>query len=107
MHGFRKAGLVALSLAVIGTIGCSKSRGREQDDDDDDDDPAPVVNPPPGTAQAATSWTFDSPSAGQPPPASPSGRTGPGPPAPWAVRASAAALSGPNRRPKGEADRTA
>src|SRR5258706_1464934 len=37
MHAFRKAGLVALSLAVIGTIACSKSHGREQDDDDDDD----------------------------------------------------------------------
>src|SRR5205809_6298316 len=94
MHAFRKAGLVALRLALIATIGCSKSRGRDQDEDADED-PAPAVNPSPGTAQAATIWTFDSSSVGQPPAGFSFGRTGSGRPGRWVVRAAADAPSGP------------
>ncbi len=69
MTSFRKAGLVALSLAVIGTIGCSKSRGRDQDDDDDDDDdPAPAQQAPSaacslGGPSVEAHWTDTIPSA--------------------------------------------
>src|SRR5206468_12163851 len=96
---------VTLSLVLIGTIGCSKSRSHDQDDDDDDD-PAPVVNPSPGTAQAATLWTFDSSSVGQPPTGFSFGRTGSGRPGRWVVRASADAPSGPNVLAQEDSDRT-
>ncbi|PYP08764.1 MAG: hypothetical protein DMD59_11180 [Gemmatimonadetes bacterium] len=105
MHAFRKAGLVALSLAVIGTTGCSKSRSHDQDDDDDDD-PAPAVNPSPSTAQAATRWTFDSSSVGQPPTGFSFERTGSGRPGQWVVRAAADAPSGPNVLAQEDSDRT-
>src|SRR5947209_19031389 len=105
MTSFRKAGLVALSLAVIGTTGCSKSRSRDQDDDDDDD-PAPVVNAAPGSAQAVSIWTFDSSSVGQPPVGFSFGRTGSGRPGRWVVRAAADAPSGPNVLAQEDSDRT-
>src|SRR5258708_3484500 len=87
MLAFRTVGLVALSLALIGTTGCSKSRSHDQDDDDDD--PAPAVNPSPVTAQAATMWTFDSSNVGQPPAGFSFGRTGSGRRGRWVVRAAA------------------
>jgi len=105
MHAFWKVGLVALSLAVIGTTGCSKSRSRDQDDDDDDD-PAPVVNAAPGSAQAVSIWTFDSSSVGQAPAGFSFGRTGSGRPGRWVVRAAADAPSGPNVLAQEDSDRT-
>src|SRR5436190_20039244 len=105
MTSFRKAGLVALSLALIGTTGCSKSRGRDQDDDDDDD-PARAVNPSPGTAQAATIWTFDSSNIGQAAVGFSFGRTGSGRPGRWVVRAAADAPSAPNVLAQEDSDRT-
>src|SRR6266581_2306483 len=94
MYAFRKVGLVTLSLALIGTTGCSKSRSHDQDDDDDDD-PAPAVNPSPSTAQAATIWTFDSSNVGQPPAGFSFGRTGSGRPGRWVVRARPMPPAGP------------
>src|SRR5438876_269823 len=105
MHAFRKVGLVALSLALSGTTGCSKSRSHDQADDDDDD-PAPAVNPSPGTVQAATMWTFDSSSIGQAPAGFSFGRTGSGRPGRWVVRAAADAPSGPNVLAQEDSDRT-
>jgi len=105
MLAFRNVALVALSLAVIGTAGCSKNRSRDQDDDDDDD-PAPAVNPSPSTAQAASIWTFDSSSIGQPPTGFSFGRTGSGRPGRWVVRAAADAPNGPNVLAQEDSDRT-
>src|SRR5437867_9915780 len=104
MHAFRKVGLLTLSLALIGTTGCSKSRSRDQDDDDDD--PAPAVNPTTAAAQAATIWTFDSSSVGQPPAGFSFGRTGSGRPGRWVVRAAADAPSAPNVLAQEDSDRT-
>ena len=104
MHAFRKVGVLTLSLALIGTTGCSKSRNRDQDDADDD--PAPAVNPSPAAAQAATIWTFDSSSVGQPPVGFSFGRTGSGRPGRWVVRAAADAPSGPNVLAQEDSDRT-
>src|SRR6266540_2377428 len=105
MQAFWKAGLVALSLAVIGTTGCSKNRSRDQDDDDDDD-PALAVNPSPSTAQAATIWTFDNSNVGQAPAGFSFGRTGSGRPGRWVVRAADDAPSGPKVLAQEDSDRT-
>src|SRR5947207_15414326 len=75
MHAFRKAALVALSLALIGTAGCSKNRSRDQDDDDDDDDdPAPAQQAPAaacrlGGPSVEAHWTdtIPAPSTAAPP----------------------------------------
>src|SRR5437867_4242665 len=105
MHAFRKVGLVTLSLVLIGTTGCGKSRSRDQDDDDDEDG-APAVSPKPAAAQAATMWTFDSSSVGQPPAGFSFGRTGSGRPGRWVIRAAADAPSGPNVLAQEDSDRT-
>ena len=112
-----KSLLVVLGLGLISTTatGC---RSRSGDQDDDDDEPAPattaaaapmpgtVVKPSPGTAQAATIWTFDSSSIGQSPVGFTFGRTGSGRPGRWVVRAAADAPSGPNVLAQEDSDRT-
>lgn len=59
-----------------------------------------------GTAQAATTWTFDSLSIGQPPAGFSFGRTGSGRPGRWVVRAAADAPSAPNVLAQEDSDRT-
>src|SRR2546428_10460331 len=105
MHSLPKAGLVALSLALLSTT-ATGATSRSRDQDDDDDDPAPAVNPSPRTAQAAPIGTFDSSGIGQHPAGFSFGRTGSGRPGRWVVRTAADAPSGHNVLAQEDSDRT-